>query len=50
VPFVPAGPKHWSANDLDLPIAGEWVLTVEVFLTDVDSVKTTFNVPIGGSQ
>ena len=50
VPFVDAGPKHWSANDLDLPIAGEWVLTVQVFLTDVDTVSSTFTVPIGGSQ
>lgn len=50
VPFADAGPSHWSANDLDLPIAGEWVLTVQVFLTDVDTVSSTFTVPIGGSQ
>lgn len=48
VPFVVAGPKHWSANDLDIPIAGAWVLTVDVYLTDVDKVSTTFTIPIGG--
>ena len=50
VPFVKAGPEHWSANDLDVPIAGRWELTVEVLLTDVDKATTTFTVPIGGSS
>jgi copper transport protein len=50
VPFVTAGPKHWTANDVDVPVAGRWTLTVEVLLTDVDKATTTFTVPIGGSS
>lgn len=50
VPFVTAGPSHWVANDVDVPIAGEWELELVVFLTDVDAVTTTFTVPIGGSS
>jgi copper transport protein len=50
VPFVIAGPKHWSANDIDVPIAGRWELRVDVLLTDVDKATTTFTVPIGGSS
>ena len=50
VPFVTAGPKHWTANDVDVPIAGKWELKVEILLTDVDKATTTFTVPIGGSS
>jgi copper transport protein len=50
VPFVTAGPSHWSANDLDIPIAGEWELELQLLLTDVDEVTATFTVPIGGSS
>jgi copper transport protein len=50
VPFVDAGSSHWSANDVDIPIAGRWELTIEVLLTDVDKVTTTFTIPIGGSS
>jgi copper transport protein len=50
VTLVDAGPSHWSANDVDVPIAGQWVLTVEILLTDVDKVSTTFTIPIGGTS
>jgi copper transport protein len=50
VPFVTAGPSHWSANDLDIPIAGEWELELQLLLTEVDEVTATFTVPIGGSS
>ena len=50
VPFVTAGPSHWSANDVDIPIAGEWELALDIFLTDVDKVSATFKIPIGGSS
>jgi len=50
IPFVNAGPKHWTANDVDVPISGTWQLKVEVLLTDIDKATTTFNVPIGGSS
>lgn len=48
--FVTAGPSHWSANDVDIPTAGDWVLTLDVQLTDVDRITATFTIPIGGSQ
>jgi copper transport protein len=50
VELVDAGASHWSAYDVDIPIAGQWELTVEILLTDVDKVTTTFTIPIGGSQ
>ena len=50
VPFVVAGRNHWSANDLDIPIAGEWELTVDVLLTEVDQISATFTIPIGGTS
>lgn len=49
VPFVVAGRSHWSANDFDIPIAGEWELAVDVLLTEIDQVSATFTIPIGGT-
>lgn len=34
VPLVRAGRGHWSAYDLDIPIAGDWVLDVRVVRSD----------------
>ena len=34
VPLVRAGRSHWSAYDLDIPIAGDWVLRVRVLRSD----------------
>jgi copper transport protein len=50
VTFVGAGPGHWSAYDVDLPIAGQWELTVDILLTDVDEVSAAFTIPIGGTS
>jgi copper transport protein len=50
VPFVVAGRNHWSSNDLDIPIAGAWELTVTVLLTEIDQIEATFTIPIGGSS
>ena len=50
VPFVVAGRNHWSSNDLDIPIAGEWELTVDVLLTEIDQISATFTIPIGGTS
>lgn len=50
VELVDAGPGHWSAYDIDIPIAGQWELTIDVLLTEVDEVSATFTIPIGGSQ
>jgi copper transport protein len=49
VRFVDAGVAHWSANDVDLPIAGTWTLSLQIYLTDVDSVRAEFSIPIGGA-
>ena len=46
LPLQPAGPGHWSAYDVDVPIAGDWRLDVTVFLTDTDVVEATFTVPV----
>lgn len=50
IELIDAGPGHWSAYDIDIPIAGQWELTVEVLLTEDDTVSATFIIPIGGSQ
>lgn len=50
IEFVDAGPGHWSAYDIDIPIAGQWELTIDVLLTDVEEVSATFTIPIGGTQ
>lgn len=50
VPFVAAGPGHWSAYDVDIPSAGRWELTIDVQLTDANEVSTTFTIPIGGTS
>ena len=49
ITFTAAGPGHWSAYDVDVPIAGDWELTVDVLLTDVDEITATFTIPIGGT-
>ena len=46
VPFVFAGPGHFAAYDLDLPIRGTWTLTVRVRVGDIDERATAFRVPI----
>jgi copper transport protein len=47
VPFVDAGPNHWTANNVDITITGKWQLTIDVLVTDIDKKTTTFSVPIG---
>jgi copper transport protein len=42
----PAGPGHWSAYDVEVPIAGDWQLDVTVFLTETEATSATFTVPI----
>lgn len=46
LPLEPAGPGHWAAYDVEVPIAGDWQLDVTVFLTDVETATATFTVPI----
>ncbi len=46
IPLEPAGPDHWSAEDVDLLPAGDWQLEVSVRLTATDEVRTETTVPI----
>jgi len=46
VPFVFAGPDHYSANDLEIPIRGRWTLVITVRIGELDERTTTFTVPI----
>ena len=42
----PVEAGHWSAEDVDLLPAGDWVLTATVRLTEVDEARTETTVPI----
>jgi copper transport protein len=47
VPLEASGGAY-VAEDVDLPIAGEWTAEVEVLLTEIDAVKAEFTVPVQG--
>jgi copper transport protein len=38
---------HWSANGVQLPMAGEWKISVTVRTSDIDQVTVTKNAQIG---
>lgn len=46
VPLVPSGRNHWSADDFEVPLEGNWRLVVVVRTTDVESVRTDHVVPV----
>ncbi|MGD9798378.1 MAG: copper resistance CopC/CopD family protein [Acidimicrobiia bacterium] len=46
VPLAPAGRNHFSANDVDVPIKGDWRLTIEVRIGELTQRTATFTVPI----
>jgi copper transport protein len=46
VPMQRAGRAHWSAYDVDIPIAGTWVLRMRLTIGEFESRTTTFDVPI----
>jgi copper transport protein len=46
VPLIPAGRNHFSAYDVEVPIAGDWELDVNVVVDEFDSLQTSFTVPI----
>ncbi|MER5930265.1 copper resistance protein CopC [Streptomyces sp. NPDC002054] len=49
LPLVPdrAAAGHWSANGVQLPLAGEWRIDVTVRTSDIDQVTVNKNVKIG---
>ncbi len=38
---------HWSANGVQVPLAGEWKIAVTVRTSDVDQVTVSKNAQIG---
>ncbi|MGW7023658.1 copper resistance CopC/CopD family protein [Streptomyces decoyicus] len=49
LPVVPkhAGKGHWRANGVQLPVPGQWQLSLLVRTSDIDQVTETKNVKIG---
>jgi copper transport protein len=46
VPVQRAGRAHWSAYDVDVPIAGTWKLQVRLTIGEFESRTATLEVPI----
>lgn len=46
VPIRPAGGRHWSAYDVELPASGDWRLEVVVRIGRFDERRATFTVRI----
>ncbi|MGW0389457.1 copper resistance CopC/CopD family protein [Streptomyces sp. NPDC003042] len=49
LPLAPdrAGPGHWTASGVQLPLAGEWRIDVTVRTSDIDQTSVQKNVKIG---
>ncbi len=49
LPVVPehVGEGHWSASGVQLPVPGQWQLSLLVRTSDIDQVTETKNVKIG---
>lgn len=46
VPLEAAGPGHYTISDYDIPFEGDWLLEVEVRLSQFELVKAETTVPI----
>ncbi len=46
VPLEPAGPGHFAAYAFDLPIPGQWEVTVAARLSEFDQVEASTTVPV----
>jgi copper transport protein len=46
VPLLPSGRNHFSGNDVDVPIKGDWEITIEVRIGELTQRTATFTVPI----
>jgi copper transport protein len=47
VPLEPAGPGHYSAYDYEVPFDGDWLLDVQVRVTEFEQVGAEATVPVG---
>jgi copper transport protein len=47
IPVRRIGPGHYIASGIDLPIRGDWNLTVRVLLSETDQAALTGKLPIG---
>jgi copper transport protein len=47
IPVRRAGPGHWIGSGVNLPIRGDWTLTVRVFLSETDQAALAGKLPIG---
>lgn len=46
ITLTPAGPGHYVATAADLPVAGQWRLTVGARVGDFDQYDTTIDIPV----
>jgi copper transport protein len=47
IPVRRAGPGHWIGSAVNLPIRGDWNLTIRVLLTETDQAALAGKLPIG---
>jgi copper transport protein len=47
IPVRRAGPGHWIGSGVNLPIRGDWTLTVRVLLSETDQAALAGKLPIG---
>jgi copper transport protein len=47
IPVRRAGPGHWIGSGVDLPIRGDWTITVRILLSETDQAAVTGKLPIG---
>jgi copper transport protein len=47
IPVRRAGPGHWIGSGVDLPIRGDWTLTVRILLSGTNQAAVTGKLPIG---
>jgi copper transport protein len=47
IPVRRAGPGHWIGSGVNLPIRGDWTLTVRVLLSETDQAAVAGKLPIG---
>ena len=46
IPLVNAGPGHYFATNVDIPIAGTWILTLTVRTSAIDEQEVTAPLPV----
>jgi copper transport protein len=46
IPLVVAGPGHFTANNVDIPIAGTWTLKITVRTDAIDEQVVTTPLPV----